>query len=163
MQVISYNAIRAIYQDLFWENCTGFSLTDSFWEDTSWYQYKYKLSKVKTHLDKIEKNQQKNKCKKTVSSHFNKNFLTFNSQQILFHFLILNFQNFYGINSGLSPPPPVTQGSKVPPFSLSILHMIPWYSPNGDIDKGHFTLDTPFSWGQLIFITSLIGERREAG
>ena len=31
--------------------------------------------------------------------------------------------------------PPIIQGSKVPPFSLSILHIIPWNSPNGEMDE----------------------------
>ena len=32
--------------------------------------------------------------------------------------------------------PLVIQGSTVPPFSLSILHMIPWNSANGEMDEG---------------------------
>ena len=32
--------------------------------------------------------------------------------------------------------PPVIKGSKVPHFSLSILNMIPWNSPNGEQDEG---------------------------
>ena len=34
-------------------------------------------------------------------------------------------------------PPPAIQGSKVSPFSLSILHMIPKNSPNFEMDEGH--------------------------
>ena len=33
--------------------------------------------------------------------------------------------------------PPVIQGSYVPPFSLSILHMIPWNSLNIEMDEEH--------------------------
>ena len=32
---------------------------------------------------------------------------------------------------------PVVKVSKVPPFSISILHKIPWNSPNGEMDEGH--------------------------
>ena len=47
----------------------------------------------------------------------------------------------HGINRSEVPHfksgPPVIQGSQVPPFSLSILHINLWNSPNGEIDERH--------------------------
>ena len=39
-----------------------------------------------------------------------------------------------GLPSSLGPP--VIQGSKFPPFSLSIIH-IPWNNPNGELYEEH--------------------------
>ena len=33
--------------------------------------------------------------------------------------------------------PPGNYRLEGPPFSLSILHIIPWNNPNGEIDEGH--------------------------
>ena len=55
--------------------------------------------------------------------------------------MIKNKNILHGINRSEVPHfksgPPVIQGSHVPPFSLSILHINLWNSPNGEIDERH--------------------------
>ena len=62
--------------------------------------------------------------------------------------MIKNKNILHGINRSEVPHfksgPPVIQGSQVPPFSLSILHINLWNSPNGEIDEGTFEFYQPY-------------------